>query len=56
VLWVRLADQAAYELALTAHRGHRRIEVRGVWTDSVKNVRILADPDGVRLVDEQETQ
>jgi hypothetical protein len=56
VIWVRLADQAAYEIALAAHRNHSRIEVRGVWTESVKNVRILAEPGGVRVVNEHEPQ
>ncbi|MGW6282001.1 hypothetical protein [Kribbella sp. NPDC055071] len=56
VIWVRLADQAAYEIALAAHRSHRRIEVRGVWTESVKNVRILAEPGGVRVVNEHDPQ
>jgi hypothetical protein len=53
-IWIRLPDDAAYEIALSAHSSRSRIEISGTWTSSAKNVRMLADHDGVRVVDEQD--
>ncbi|MEU4192612.1 hypothetical protein AB0E69_11970 [Kribbella sp. NPDC026611] len=56
VIWVRLAEQADYELALAAHQGQKRIEVTGTWTDRMRPVRILADAGGIRVLDQQDPQ
>ncbi|WP_328331836.1 hypothetical protein OHA70_12460 [Kribbella sp. NBC_00382] len=51
VLWVRLPGQDSYDVALAAHRNHQRVEITGLWTDTAPNsVRIIADPDGLRVV------
>jgi hypothetical protein len=52
-LWVRLPGQAAYDVALAAHRNHQQVRITGLWTDTAPNsVRIIADPDGLRVVDD----
>lgn len=56
VAWVRLPDQEAYEVALAAHRNRSRIVISGLWTSRVKNVRMIADPDGVHILGEHDTQ
>ncbi|TCC43616.1 hypothetical protein [Kribbella sindirgiensis] len=55
-VWIRLPDQETYEIALSAHRTHTRLAINGLWTSREKNVRMIADPDGVRIVDEQDLQ
>jgi hypothetical protein len=52
-VWVRLPGQAAYDVALAAHRNHQQVRIAGLWTDTAPNsVRIIADPDGLRVVDD----
>jgi hypothetical protein len=49
-LWIRLPGQEPYDIALLAHRNHSQVRISGLWTDSTRPVRILADPDGLQIV------
>ncbi len=40
-VWVRLADQASYDRAITAHREHRRITVSGELTSAAGRVELI---------------
>jgi hypothetical protein len=55
-VWIRLPDQETYEVALAAHLSQNRLTVSGLWTDRVKNVRMIAAADGVQILDQPEPQ
>jgi hypothetical protein len=50
-IWVRLPDRATYEAAIAAHRGDKRVRIRGVVNGSGRRPELIAEPAGFEVLD-----
>jgi hypothetical protein len=49
-IWVRLDSPGLYDMALAAHRDHSDVRVTGNWDGNARPKRLLAGPDGLQVI------
>ena len=52
-IWVRLARQAAYDLAIQAHRDGLNVRVAGQLSSVNGRIELLAQPDGLEVISDE---
>jgi len=53
-IWIRLDGPHLYDVALAAHRDHSDVRVTGNWDPNARPKRLLADPDGLEVITEND--